>query len=278
MSAEPLASPANVRTDFSLLIDGQLSSSAASLEVINPASGAVFARCPAAGRAELDKAVELGRSSADEAAIAVTRAVLVHGLALHRSAAVKAVLTQHDAALVPALRAIGKLKAAAARSFKTRAADAAGLVARAQTRAFADLGPDGAVNFGAQTRALTLSTTDLLPQSMDAYLTALKGVRPRKLDSRTAAAQREQGTAAATACGAAERKLQESKKGLVSCNFGLETCDADRHAALAKAVDEARVAAEGAFRDYETARTADAEDADTLASAAEGAGCREPWW
>jgi len=65
MSAEPLASPASVRTDFSLLIDGQLCSSAASLEVINPATGAVFARCPAAGRTELDKAVAAARRASE---------------------------------------------------------------------------------------------------------------------------------------------------------------------------------------------------------------------
>ena len=65
MSAESLASPASVRTDFSLLIDGQLSTSAAALEVINPATGAVFARCPVAGRTELDKAVAAARRAAE---------------------------------------------------------------------------------------------------------------------------------------------------------------------------------------------------------------------
>lgn len=85
MSAEPLASPASVRTDFSLLIDGQLSSSAASLEVINPATGAVFARCPAAGRPELDKAVAAARrafgswsaTSFEERAAAIKRMATV---------------------------------------------------------------------------------------------------------------------------------------------------------------------------------------------------------
>jgi acyl-CoA reductase-like NAD-dependent aldehyde dehydrogenase len=43
--------------EFSLLIDGKLSRSAEQLDVINPAYGTVFARCPAAGRAELDAAV-----------------------------------------------------------------------------------------------------------------------------------------------------------------------------------------------------------------------------
>lgn len=61
MSAQVLASPADVRTDFSLLIDGELRQSSASLAVINPATGEVFARCPAAGRAELDAAVTAAR-------------------------------------------------------------------------------------------------------------------------------------------------------------------------------------------------------------------------
>ena len=46
-----------LRTDFSLLIDGKLEQSAGQLDVINPAHGTVFARCPSAGRAELDAAV-----------------------------------------------------------------------------------------------------------------------------------------------------------------------------------------------------------------------------
>ncbi len=50
-----------LRTDFALLIDGKLEQSAQHLDVINPAFGAVFARCPAAGRAELDRAVAAAR-------------------------------------------------------------------------------------------------------------------------------------------------------------------------------------------------------------------------
>jgi len=46
-----------MQTDFSLLIDGELVTGSGVLDVINPATGAVFARCPAAGRAELDRAV-----------------------------------------------------------------------------------------------------------------------------------------------------------------------------------------------------------------------------
>jgi acyl-CoA reductase-like NAD-dependent aldehyde dehydrogenase len=46
-----------LRTDFSLLIDGKLEQSALELDVVNPALGTVFARCPVAQRAELDGAV-----------------------------------------------------------------------------------------------------------------------------------------------------------------------------------------------------------------------------
>src|SRR5262245_24581394 len=51
----------DLRTDFSLLIDGQLATTSEHLDVINPATGTVFARCPAAGRAELDRAVAAAR-------------------------------------------------------------------------------------------------------------------------------------------------------------------------------------------------------------------------
>jgi acyl-CoA reductase-like NAD-dependent aldehyde dehydrogenase len=57
MSLHP-AEITDIRTDFSLLIDGAAASSSSSLDVINPATGLVFARCPAAGRDELDRAVD----------------------------------------------------------------------------------------------------------------------------------------------------------------------------------------------------------------------------
>jgi acyl-CoA reductase-like NAD-dependent aldehyde dehydrogenase len=50
-----------IRTDFSLLIDGELVGSREHLSVVNPALGTVFAHCPAAGRAELDRAVAAAR-------------------------------------------------------------------------------------------------------------------------------------------------------------------------------------------------------------------------
>ena len=64
LSLERLAQSAQsvtLRTDFALLIDGKLEQSAHHLDVINPALGTVFARCPAAHRAELDRAVGAAR-------------------------------------------------------------------------------------------------------------------------------------------------------------------------------------------------------------------------
>src|SRR5205809_996624 len=60
MSA-PARDLAELTRDFSLLIDGERSTGSANLDVINPATSQVFARCPAAGRADLDRAVAAAR-------------------------------------------------------------------------------------------------------------------------------------------------------------------------------------------------------------------------
>src|SRR5215471_20031296 len=52
-----------LRKDFGLLIDGKLEQSDEHLDVINPALGEVFARCPAAKRAHLDRAVAAARAA-----------------------------------------------------------------------------------------------------------------------------------------------------------------------------------------------------------------------
>ncbi len=50
-----------MRDDFALLIDGELTQSAATLDVVNPATGQVFAQCPAAGVSDLGRAVAAAR-------------------------------------------------------------------------------------------------------------------------------------------------------------------------------------------------------------------------
>jgi acyl-CoA reductase-like NAD-dependent aldehyde dehydrogenase len=51
------------RTDFSLLIDGELTAGEGTLDVIDPATGSVFARCPAAGGRELERAVAAAKAA-----------------------------------------------------------------------------------------------------------------------------------------------------------------------------------------------------------------------
>ena len=58
-----LAMSIALRTDFGLLIDGKLEQSDEHLDVINPALGEVFARCPAATRAHLERAVAAARAA-----------------------------------------------------------------------------------------------------------------------------------------------------------------------------------------------------------------------
>ena len=58
MSPQADVAPA---TDFTLTIDGEAAGGSSTLDVINPATGQVFASCPAAGRAELDRAVAAAR-------------------------------------------------------------------------------------------------------------------------------------------------------------------------------------------------------------------------
>jgi acyl-CoA reductase-like NAD-dependent aldehyde dehydrogenase len=62
-SPRPVSSSQALRNDFALLIDGERATSGEWLDVINPATGEVFARCPAAGRGELDRAVAAARAA-----------------------------------------------------------------------------------------------------------------------------------------------------------------------------------------------------------------------
>jgi len=61
MSAQQAETRSDLVTDFSHLIDGQAVTSDDWMDVINPASGRVFARCPQAVRGELDRAVAAAR-------------------------------------------------------------------------------------------------------------------------------------------------------------------------------------------------------------------------
>ena len=61
MAATRAAEIVPLRTDFAHLIDGELIAGTPCLDVINPATGAVFARAPKATREDLDRAVAAAR-------------------------------------------------------------------------------------------------------------------------------------------------------------------------------------------------------------------------
>jgi len=63
MSASQAESRSDLLTDFSHLIDGQAVTSDDWMDVINPATGRAFARCPKAVRGELDRAVAAARKA-----------------------------------------------------------------------------------------------------------------------------------------------------------------------------------------------------------------------
>ncbi len=63
MCARKAEAGTGLQTDFSLLIDGEAVTSEQWMDVINPATGEVFARCPQADRKELDLAVEAARKA-----------------------------------------------------------------------------------------------------------------------------------------------------------------------------------------------------------------------
>jgi len=61
MAVQHASDDTGLRSDFFLLIDGELVTSGRWFDVIDPATGAPFARSPEAGRAELDRAVAAAR-------------------------------------------------------------------------------------------------------------------------------------------------------------------------------------------------------------------------
>lgn len=64
MSAATSTLNVNLNSKFSLLINGELIASDQHLDVINPATGSVFAQCPAATQQQLDQAVASARNAA----------------------------------------------------------------------------------------------------------------------------------------------------------------------------------------------------------------------
>ncbi len=236
----------------------------------------------AAFEAELTKIGELAQRSPADAAVSLGKAIVARALALHRSGAFREALASKDGALVPAMRELGARKAKAAKT-KLTVAELAGFVARARTRAFADVTADGAVSPGVATRATELETEGVLTKGMAAYVDALKPAeaqaRLRKVDARTAKLALAYGKIQAETCGAAEKRLNAAEQKMLACAFGVEPCDEAGAAALTKEIDDARQQADTARHQLDAVVTgAAAAHKSELVELASSAGCLEPWW
>lgn len=236
----------------------------------------------AAFEGELAKVGEQAQRSAPDAAIALGKVIVSHALALHRSGAFREALAAKDGALVPAMRELGVMKAKAAKS-KLTVAELAGFVARARTRAFADVTAEGAVAPGTPTRATELETESVLTKGMAAYLEALRPAETqaklRKVDGRTAKLAFAYGKIQAEACGTAEKRLHDAEQKMLACAFGVDPCDEAGAAALTKEIDDARQQADTARHQLDAVLTGAASaHKGELVQLSSSAGCLEPWW
>ena len=222
-----------------------------------------------------------GGSQGPAAAMALGKVIAAHGAALSRSAKVRAVLAAKDAELVPALRAVGTAKAAAAE--KLRPVELAGLAQRGARRAFADLNEVGEVAVGTLSAAWDVDTPALLPRATAAYESALepalKLAARKKPSAADAQAARKAGLASAAACGAAVKRVKAAEQRLLACAFAQEPCDPGKTAASMKESDDAALALVQARRDLDRAMTGPGEPFRAeLAKAGSAAGCVELWW
>jgi hypothetical protein len=228
--------------------------------------------------ADLAKIAGLAKSNVGDAVKALAVSLSTNAGWLKRGKSLRVALSSHDADLAPVVAEIGKRKAAALKG-RVSAADTQGLVTRATDQLLADVALDGSIQIGATTPASTLRLGAALPTSLAALNTALKPAfalaKSRKLDKKAQTAAKTTASDQARACGAAEKKLQDAKGSLVSCAFGLETCDEAKLETLAKQLDDGRAEAEASFAAATRAVQSQGAGADDPIGSS---GCREPWW
>lgn len=166
-----------------------------------------------------------------EATARLLEALVAHQHRLARSTAFAAALGSRDAALTPALQALGAAKRAAAKP-TLRGAELVPFVARAASLPLADVGDDGRVALGATTPAAAVDLAKLTPGAFAAYeaelakavrAAAKKRVSPEDLEHHAVVA----GEASAR-CGAATIQAEASELSLLDCHLGVETCTAEK--------------------------------------------------
>jgi hypothetical protein len=228
----------------------------------------------------IERAGHAGASAgAMASALASLRAAFGAAEASLKRPSAAAALAAHDASLVGLFTQLGRAKRAAA---GRGSPDAGGVLVRGRSRALADVDDRGDVKAGAASAAGRVDTRALFPRAMGAYLDALDptgSAAPRRVDAGSVRKAESAASGFLGACADAEKTLQRAKGALVSCGFGLEACANGRAQQLAAELDAALAQASVAWDGFDTARTGAANAASSsLSSAADSAGCREPWW
>jgi hypothetical protein len=238
----------------------------------------------AALEADVAKAAQLAKDGrALEGAFELFKTVMAHVGAIRRSAAVRAVLTANDEALAPALRELAKAKVGVSSRGTLPTNDFVVMINRALSRPFGDLSLEFSVQQGAATRGVTLETASFMPKATEAYLDQLKNVAreasKKRLDARLYNDALAKAYEDAKVCGASLKTYRESEQQIIRCAFGIEVCDKDKIAALTKANDDARAAAEAAHIRLHLAMSGPAASAKgEIEQAIAARECESPWW
>ncbi len=225
-------------------------------------------RAAAAVAKDLDSALAL---PADQATAALMRLFDASGAWIARSDKVRSALHAKDAAVAPALARIAEAKVKAGRAMKD-VANLRGLVFRARTRPFADVGPDGAIHSGAPTRAFRFEAQAVWPEAMRAYTKALAPLlkvhvpQPAPAD---VAVARSFARDEAGACVTARAKVAAAQEKLLQCAFDSD-CNEGRQGGLFGDLQLARSDFEGAVHRLDIAASVLGQ---TAAAAGAAQGC-----
>ena len=137
------------------------------------------------------------------------------------------------------------------------------------------------VELGSISAASDLEASAFPEGTLGAYRGAIaaltKAAAQRKPTKQDVDRARSAGAGQAGACGAAEKKVRLGEKGLVACAFGFATCDEGKAAEFGQTSDQARAAAETAWRKLVMIPVDDANASDIAARMKE-AECVAPWW
>jgi len=203
-----------------------------------------------------------------------------HSEAIQRRTLVK-LLAAHDAALVPVLEEIARLKVAAVGSRTLPTADRLGLAVRAVSHPLSDLRWDGVLEIGAPSPMARWRPEKVLPKAMAAYRTIAAELEKRTRDLRIDAKDIERGVETAReqvrACATAQRRGRELAKALEACAFGTTACDEPHSSALALELDQSHADLVRAKHDLFLLRTSTAHSQrEALGAEARDAGCSIP--